>query len=254
VPNPISWVDPLGLSCKEGGLGKSLNGTSPDVGSIENIPGNPFVGMFKHIVSETTGGVFFGNTSSVNALQGTPQDSADISAFKKASPESYYATAVIAPGNKVKAAGGALTSVNKLHPLTGFSTTDVVKKAEALGLQTPKDSFVLWSGLGRNGVEKAQDFASSNGGVTLEMTKGGKWLDEMNLFNADSPFTRAEAMEVWSGVSRSAAQQASGQVRAVLGTVRPQSVYRTIELPELAANTKVTGIDEMFVFPKVGTK
>jgi hypothetical protein len=137
------------------------------------------------------------------------------------------------------------------HPLAGLSPENVVRLVDELGLKTPKDQLILWSGLGRGdtGVKLSQEFARTNGGVTLEMTSGGKWLNEMDLFGNNSPFTFKESIQIWEGVSSKMVQQASGQVRSLIGQVRPASIYRS-EQSEILMNNKITGLDELYLSPR----
>lgn len=149
-------------------------------------------------------------------------------------------------------AGGVAAAevIDVAHPLASMSAREVIELAADRGLRTPRDSLILWSGLGRDGVARSQAFAREFGGMTLEMTLGGKWLDRMDLFNpATSPFTASEARAIWGDVSGRMVGQASGQVRSVLGQVRPDSVYRTFELPALRENPAILGLDPLQVRP-----
>lgn len=138
------------------------------------------------------------------------------------------------------------------HPLEGLSPENVVRLVDELGLETPKDQLILWSGLGRDGegIKLSQEYAYANGGITLEMTKGGSWLNEMNLFGANSPFSFKEAIQIWNRVSIKMIQQCSGQVRSLIGQVKPTSIYRA-EQSEILTNNKITGLDELYLRPRV---
>jgi hypothetical protein len=162
--------------------------------------------------------------------------------------------AVVAAVDTAKIVGGgsSIESAAFAHPLEGMTPSEVIQQVRSLGLNTQRDETLLWSGLGpgRTGIERSQAYAVENGGRTLEMTLGGKWLDQMNLYGLNSPFTRVESDYIWGNVSRSFAQGASGQVRVLQGTVRPSSVYRSIELPTLQANPSVTGIEPINLKPR----
>ncbi len=124
-----------------------------------------------------------------------------------------------------------------------------------LGIKTPHDQLVLWSGLGKNGKVRAAAYAKEAGGITLEMTKGGKWLDDLKLFEGGAPkVNELEALQIWEKASAEIAEQASGQVRVAKGQISPTSVYIRIERPILLNNPKVLGIDEVPLKPTFGVK
>lgn len=143
---------------------------------------------------------------------------------------------------------------NPTHPLEGMTPHEIIVKVNEIGLNTKKDNAILWSGLGHGdeGIRLSKQYAAKHGGTTLEMTAGGAWLDSMDLFG-NSPFNRTQAAKIWGEVSKLFTQQASGQVRTLIGQVRPNSIYQTQELSELRMNPKVTGIDELYLRPKFET-
>jgi hypothetical protein len=239
---------------------------------VYNVGANVVTGVY-HLVTtsplttiKSTGRALAGGIDSILAAENTPargQLSRAANSLSNASAYDLGYGAGNVAGNVVllvapelfagrAGAAGRITTVDEMvvsHPLAGAFASEVVGMAATAGLQTPRDSLILWSGLGPDGALRAQSFAKQFGGTTLEMTPGGKWLDGMDLYGPASPFTSAEADMIWGEVSARMVGQASGQVRSVLGQVRPGSVYKTYELPALRENSAILGLDPLQVRP-----
>lgn len=108
---------------------------------------------------------------------------------------------------------------------------------EQLDVTTAISKSVFYSGPGNRKL--AETYAIAEDKTTLEMTPGGKYLDEQKLFEQGSPLTPAQATQVWSRLSQRYAQQAAGDVFCFVTGARPTGVFTTVELPELKKNRKV---------------
>ncbi len=103
---------------------------------------------------------------------------------------------------------------------------------------TEADQAYFWSGLGRGGDKVAAELAATRGGTTLEQITKTRGID-LPTWDAANP----ASVQAWQNASRSYAEGASGNVRAVIGdSLRPGSIWETIELPALKANPNVTRI------------
>ncbi|MCD9583286.1 hypothetical protein ACE1MK_13275 [Tenacibaculum maritimum] len=79
----------------------------------------------------------------------------------------------------------------------------------SLDFSTATDGAVFWSG---QNMSTAQQWASANGKTTLEQTTGGKYLNNLDLFNPKNGLTGNQAAEVWDIASKKFADGASGDV------------------------------------------
>ncbi len=116
--------------------------------------------------------------------------------------------------------------------------TDLFKLAPLFKTEANKSFF--WSGKtnGIGGVNLAMEIASSKGGTTLEGL-----IDAKNIDLPNWDLSNPQSVEAWKEVSRLYAEQASGEVRAIIGKdLRPDSLWETIELPALKNNRKVVKI------------
>lgn len=85
-------------------------------------------------------------------------------------------------------------------------------------------------------------WAAANGKKTIEMTKGGQWLEAANLYGPNSPVGPTQADAIWRAASAQFARGASGRVNAFIkGTVtNPNKNFYGLELPILRANPNVS--------------
>jgi hypothetical protein len=116
-----------------------------------------------------------------------------------------------------------------------------MRTIETLDVSTPKNGAVFYSGCGNRAL--AEEFAIANGRATLEMTPGGAWLDQQQLFNtAKSGLTNEQAFQVWSRLSQRYAEGASGNAVGFVDGARTEGIFNTIEYPSLLQNPKILNI------------
>jgi RHS repeat-associated protein len=113
-----------------------------------------------------------------------------------------------------------------------FSTT--MRRVDALDFSTPVNKAVFYSGPGQGA--RATAFAERTGGMTIEMTAGGRALAADKVFQSLSP---AQQFQIWQRASTPFAQGASGGINAFIRGARPDRTFRTIEAPILNANPNV---------------
>ena len=111
---------------------------------------------------------------------------------------------------------------------------------EKLDVTTQPNTATFYSGPGNRAL--AEQFANANGKTTLEMTQGGKYLDDLKLFEQGSPLTGDQASQVWRRLSERYAQGAVGNVYGFVKGSNPESIFNTIEYPALQLNTMVHNI------------
>lgn len=102
-----------------------------------------------------------------------------------------------------------------------------------LDFSTPKDGAVCWSYREAAYQLVAKSYAARHGGMTIEQTAGGAWLESLNL-QAHHNFA------VWEKASHEFGRQATGTVH-VFAPVRPseKSLFVKVEVPALQDTARV---------------
>jgi hypothetical protein len=132
---------------------------------------------------------------------------------------------------------------------TGTVATETAAAATtARGLATGTDEAVFWSGLGRDGAQKAADWSARNGGgKTLELTLSDRGM-RLPAWDPTNPASVA----AWREASIEFAAGARGNVRVLQGdTLRVDSIWR-LEFGALRANPSVLSIRS--VHPSTGAE
>jgi hypothetical protein len=166
----------------------------------------------------------------------------------------YPAESVVLGNMAGKIAAGALGAVfgsgaesatqavatNTTNAATQDAYSFYTQQAQTLNVSTAPSTAVFYSGPGNRAL--AEEFATTNGSTTLEMTPGGSWLDQQTLFGPNSPLTPEQALNVWSTLSQRYAASASGNVVGFVQGARPTGIFNTVEYPALLNNPSVTNV------------
>jgi hypothetical protein len=144
----------------------------------------------------------------------------------------------------------------------------LLDKANTMDVSTAKNQAIFYSGkvITANGTISARQIAEryadqlvSKKGITkltLERTPGGKWMDDLGLFNETAKgvykyeelgLTNGQAKEIWRTLSSRYADGTSGAITAFTKNVpnvrKPDTIFWSTELPQLRRNSSVTHIN-----------
>ncbi|UOQ68847.1 hypothetical protein [Hymenobacter volaticus] len=118
---------------------------------------------------------------------------------------------------------------------------------------TPLNKSAFWSGLegvgGGKAAQEAQMLARQGGRTSLEMTKGGAWLDRQTVLLDGKVDWRTQMRPQWGRLSRRFAQGARGSVEVYKGPYYDPkfSIWATVEEQELVASQRAGRVTEIHI-------
>ena len=122
-----------------------------------------------------------------------------------------------------------------------------LKVAKTFDVSTPENALVTYSVTGQPSKvnrEKAFAYVAANpGAMMIEHTPCGAKLIELGLQSSDSGINAENVMLIWKEASRRLIECASGNVTAFVENARPESVFCTMELPQMLVNPKIKTIN-----------
>ena len=151
----------------------------------------------------------------------------------------------------------------------------LLQKSKVLDVSTEKNQAIFYAGRiqafdtkigdmkntsARELAERYADNLLKEKGITkltLERTPGGKWMDDLKLyeilpneqkrFEVEYGLTQEQADEIWSTLSSRFADNASGAITAfsknVPDKIKPKTIFWSTELPRLRKNPNVKHIN-----------
>ena len=112
---------------------------------------------------------------------------------------------------------------------------------------SPNNGAVLWSGEGYKNI--AREYAMSNGGKTLEMTEGGKVLDEWKWlnekYNTWGDNSKTDLTQLWKSASYYYSSQTHGVVTYVHSHNYEGYIYNSVEKPEIKSRIRSGYVSEI---------
>src|SRR3989442_6814870 len=117
---------------------------------------------------------------------------------------------------------------------SGDAFSTMMRRVDALDFSTPANKAVFYSGPGQGARVTA--FAERTGGMTIEMTAGGRALAADPLFQS---LSAAQQFQIWQRAWTPFAECALRGINAFIRSARPDRTFRTIEEPILNANPNV---------------
>ena len=138
--------------------------------------------------------------------------------------------------------GGTPLSKDQINALPEDQRLKYIQDTvEQLNVSTPENGAVFYSDKGAR--EDAEIFAQQNGKMTLESTPGGKWLDDLKLFDDGVKGVNPnDAYSIWKRTSERYAKEASGVSIGVLNNSNPDSIFNKVEFPALLLNVNTTNV------------
>lgn len=120
--------------------------------------------------------------------------------------------------------------------------------ARTADVSTPPDSVVLYSVSflpTKENKDRAFDYIRQvSGAMMIDQTPCGKQLVELGFDAGDlSEDDKLRVAEVWKVASKRFIESASGNVTAFVKNADPRSVFRSMELPEIMKNPKISSIN-----------